>query len=548
MVARQRRRLFACRARARGAGGSLVSGPAQAGRARTTARAASGATAKWRAARCHREHARLAWPLCSVAISLVSATALAALHRQIDLGTYLLGGAHVFRPDLYRVTYEPTALGFTYPRSPLWFAPLAHLPVRLVQVLFTWASSGALSVVLATSLRVTCPSLRRRTVGWWSLLLLAPIGMLDPPRETILLGQINILLVAAVIADMTLVRPGRRGVLVGLAAAIKIIPLILIPYLLLTRRVGAWRRAAGAFVVAAGLAFATSPHASWAYWSRYLWDPGRMGGLAWIGNQGAVGVIERLVHHPLSSLAMFALVVVISGIGLLIAVKAYRQSWAVLGFLAVEATGAVATPVSWSHHFVWVVLLIAWLALAHDRPAHGEWWAAGVVVVFWAAPFWWVPHGTDVTYAGHGWSIPLSDSFFVVLPGILLATALRLFRRRARRSPPLDTMAPPRFRDGLVADPELAGELRDASSLRTNPARACGTPRGRFPAYRLIPRVLVAALPPSRPRRTGGASSRRPFARRSDLFIRSAGAKRRRAAGRRGARLRRWRQLGGRPG
>jgi alpha-1,2-mannosyltransferase len=421
------------------------------------------------------------------------------LHRQIDLGTYLLGGAHVFRPDLYRVTYEPTGLGFTYPPfAALWFAPLAHLPVRLVQVLFTWASLGALLVVLATSLRVTCPSLGRRTVAWWSLLLLAPIGMLDPPRETILLGQINILLVAAVIADMTLVRPGRRGVLVGLAAAIKIIPIVLIPYLLLTRQVGAWRRAAGAFVGAAGLAFATSRHASWAYWSHYLWEPGRTGGLAWIGNQGAVGVIERLVHHPLSSLAMFALVVVISGIGLLIAVKAYRQSWPLLGFLVVEATGAVATPASWSHHFVWVVLMIAWLALAPDRPAHGEWWAIGVAVVFWAAPFWWVPHGSDVTYAGHGWSIPLSDSFFVVLTGILLATSSRLFRRRARRSPPPDTMAPPRFRDGLVPDPELAGELRDASSLTNQSSTRLRNSSGSLPGI------------PADPSRSGGSTSAIP--------------------------------------
>jgi hypothetical protein len=185
-----------------------------------------------------------AWPLLSAAIGLVFATALAAVHRQIDLGTYLLGGAHAFQPDLYRVAYQPTGLGFTYPPfAALWFVPLAHLPVRLDQILLTWASLGALFVVLATSLRVTCPHLQRRTVVWWSLILLAPIGLLDPPRETILLGQVNILLTAAVIADMTLIRPGRRGVLVGLAAAIKITPIILIPYLIFTRQAGAWRRA-----------------------------------------------------------------------------------------------------------------------------------------------------------------------------------------------------------------------------------------------------------------------------------------------------------------
>jgi alpha-1,2-mannosyltransferase len=383
-----------------------------------------------------------AWPLLSAAIGLVFATALATIRRQIDLGTYLLGGAHAFQPDLYRVAYQHTGLGFTYPPfAAFWFVPLAHLPVRLDQILFTWVSLGALFVVLATSLRVTGPNLQGRTVAWWSLLLLTPIGLLDPPRETILLGQVNILLAAAVIADMTLIRPGRRGVLVGLAAAIKITPIILIPYLILTRQTGAWRRAAGAFVAATGIAFIASPHASWTYWSHDLWDPGRAGNLAWVGNQGAVGAVERLLHHSLNGATAFGLVAVISGIGLLIAVKAYRRSWPVLGFLVVEATESMASPVSWSHHFIWIVLLIAWLVFAPDRPAHGEWWATVVAVVFWAAPLWWVPHGSDVEYAGHGWSILLSDSFFVVLAAILLATSARLVRRRARRPQTVDTLA-----------------------------------------------------------------------------------------------------------
>ena len=59
----------------------------------------------------------------------------------------------------------------------------------------------------------------------------------------------------------------------------------------------------------------------------------------------------------------------------------------------VEATESLASPVSWSHHFIWMVLLVAWLALAEDRPRAGEWWALGVAVLFWAAPYWWVPHG-----------------------------------------------------------------------------------------------------------------------------------------------------------
>ena len=83
-----------------------------------------------------------------------------------------------------------------------------------------------------------------------------------------------------------------------------------------------------------------------------------------------------------------------------------------------EATESLASPVSWSHHFIWVILLVAWLALAEDRPRYGEWYALAVAVLFWAAPTWWVPHGPGVTFAGRGWLIPLSDAYgllFIVL-------------------------------------------------------------------------------------------------------------------------------------
>jgi alpha-1,2-mannosyltransferase len=129
---------------------------------------------------------------------------------------------------------------------------------------------------------------------------------------------------------------------------------------------------------------------------------------------------------------MFLLIVPVVVVGLGIAVRAYRVSSPLLGFLVIEATESIASPVSWAHHFIWVVLLIAWLALAPDRPVHGEWWALAVAAVFWAAPIWWVPHGPGVRYAGHGWTILLADSFFVVLVAVVVAALVRLVRRERR--------------------------------------------------------------------------------------------------------------------
>jgi alpha-1,2-mannosyltransferase len=374
------------------------------------------------------------WPVVSATIGALGVTILATVHRQIDLGTYLLGGAHALRPDLYRVLYQPTHLGFTYPPfAALLFAPLSHLPILFDQLVFSWLSLVALFGVIAVSIHVTCRTLGRRAILWWSLLLVTPVGLLDPVRETLLLGQVNIILALAVIADMTMVRPGRRGYLVGLAAAIKLTPLILVPYLLFSRQRGAWQRALASFVAAGALTALVAPSTSRTYWLHAVWRPNSAGWLPWVGNQGALGVTERLLHHGISATSTFVLVAGVTGVGLWIAVKAYQASSPLLGFLVIEATESIASPVSWSHHFVWVVLLIAWLALAPDRPLHGAWWAVLVAALFWAAPIWWVPHGSSVRYAGHGGAMVLADSFFIVMCAVLIAVAVRLIHRRGRR-------------------------------------------------------------------------------------------------------------------
>ncbi len=380
------------------------------------------------------------WPVASALVALTGVTVLAFVHRLIDLGTYLMGGAHARAVDLYHVVYPPTHLGFTYPPfAAVLFSPLSHLPTRLDQIVFSWLGVAALITLLVVTLHVTCPSLERRSTLWWALLLVTPIGLLDPVRETFLLGQVNVLLALAVVTDMTMVPTSRRGYLVGLAAAIKLTPLLLVPYLLITRQRGSWLRAVATFVVAEVASALLAPSTSRAYWTHNVWKPNGAGWLPWVGNQGVVGVADRLLGRTISSPLTFTLVALISLIGLVVAAETYRHISPLAGFLVVEATESMASPVSWSHHFIWVVLLIAWLGLAPDRPTLGEWWALVVAVVFWAAPFWWVPHGSNIPFAGRGWLTPLSDSFFLVFAVFVLSTGIWVLRRilHARRAPSL---------------------------------------------------------------------------------------------------------------
>ncbi len=375
-----------------------------------------------------------AWPAVSGALAVLGATVLALAHRQLDLGTYLLGGAHAQSNDLFTVTYPADHLGFTYPPfSALLFAPFAHLPVRACEVVFSLVNLAALMGLLAVSLRAVCRLLDRRTVLWWALVLLLPVALFDPVRQTFLLGQVNIILALMVVADLTMDLPLPRGVLVGLAAAIKVTPLILIPYLFMTRQGRAGVRAGVSFCAAALFAAAVNASTSWSYWTHYIRDPQRAGMLSWVGNQGILGALERMLGHTVTTSTTFVVVLSVGGIGLLVAAGAYRRSSAVLGLLVVEATESLASPVSWSHHFIWMVLLVAWLALAEDRPRCGEWYALGVALLLWAAPYWWVPHGPDVAFAGRGWLIPVSDCFVLLFVIVIAGAGVRVARSMAER-------------------------------------------------------------------------------------------------------------------
>jgi alpha-1,2-mannosyltransferase len=374
------------------------------------------------------------WPILSAGVAFMGVTILAIVHAQVDLSTYLLGGAHARAGDLFTVTYPVDHLGFTYPPfSALLFAPVAHLPVRVCEVAFSWLNLGAVFLLAVVCLRAVCREMERRTVLWWALVLLVPVVMLDPVRQTFLLGQVNIILALMVVADMTLDLPIPRGILVGLAAAIKITPAILIPYLFLTRQGRAGLRSLATFLGVGVVTYTVAPSNSWVYWTHYVRVPQRAGMLSWIGNQGLIGAFERMAGRVVTTPTTFLIVATVAGFGVAIAAIAYRRSSPVLGLLVVEAAESLANPVSWSHHFIWIVLLIAWLALAEDRPRYGEWWALAVAVLFWAAPPWWAPHGPGIIFAGRGWLIPLSDSYVLLFIVLIAATAVRVWRSPAER-------------------------------------------------------------------------------------------------------------------
>jgi alpha-1,2-mannosyltransferase len=245
-------------------------------------------------------------------------------------------------------------------------------------------------------------------------------------------GQVNFLIALLVLLDLTCVIRMRshalpRGVLLGIAAAVKLTPLIFIPFLLLTRQFRAGATALGTFLSCSLGAVAITPHSSLLYWSKEVFDAKRSGNLLYISDQNLHSALQRMMAAPPPPLLLDSLTLLFAVGGLAVATWAYRTSSPMLGILLCAATGLIISPVSWSHHYVWIVPLLAWLVLGADRPRGGSWWTLGAAALFWAAPIWWVPN----PQRGYGGPLVLlaGNSYFLAALAFLLLAAVLLWSR-----------------------------------------------------------------------------------------------------------------------
>jgi alpha-1,2-mannosyltransferase len=296
---------------------------------------------------------------------------------------------------------------------------------------------AALFALLWLSIRAVLTGLDRWSLALLSLLLMAPAFHIEPVQLTFSFGQVNIVLAAFVLADLTgTVRIGSRslprGVLVGIAAAVKLVPLVFVPYLFVTRQSRAAWVALGTFVACSALSAAVNPRVSWAYWTKYATDAQRVGGVFYISNQSLRAVMDRLDHRVVSTglVTLASAAVLVAGVAL--AGWAFRASSNILGVLVCATTGMLVSPISWAHHLVWAVPVLIWLVWAEDRPAFGRLWAVAGAALFWWAPIWTVPSGSNRELSEHGWQLVRGNSFFLAMAVFMVGiTTMLAVRRRA---------------------------------------------------------------------------------------------------------------------
>jgi alpha-1,2-mannosyltransferase len=289
-----------------------------------------------------------------------------------DLGVYRQAGNVVARVRPY---YDSTLA------SPLYDWPLSDLPFTyppFAAVIFAALSLFSLQALSYLSVAVSLAALvvtswaafgglgyrGRRQLGL-GLLVAAIMLWTEPVLQTMSLGQVELVLLALIMCDMC--QPDQRrwkGVGVGIAAGIKLVPLIFIPYLLLTRRFRAAGVALGTFVATFVIGFVALPEDSWTYWLNGLFaHSGRAGIPESVQDQSLNALITRLSGSIAAGAPVWLAVAVIVGIlGLGMAAILSRGGHEVAGVLATGVTGVLISPVSWDHHWVWIVPAVAVLA------------------------------------------------------------------------------------------------------------------------------------------------------------------------------------------
>ncbi|HEY2666581.1 MAG TPA: glycosyltransferase 87 family protein [Actinomycetota bacterium] len=250
--------------------------------------------------------------------------------------------------------------GFTYPPfAGLVLLPLAAIPEaasRVAWTVLTVLAGGGIALIAARALPRRLGPLAAVVPALTALVLAS-----KPFQSNLRFGQVSVFLTLAVLADVIALDGHRgQGVLTGLAAAIKLTPLLFIPYLWLIGRRRAAAVAGGTVAVASAAGFAILPHDSAAFWGTYLWHESHGLPLAEGGNQSIYGVLLRAgAHGAVLGLLWAGLIAAVGVLGLWRARRAWLGGQHLFSLAVVGCVSILVSPISWTHHQLWILLAAA---------------------------------------------------------------------------------------------------------------------------------------------------------------------------------------------
>jgi alpha-1,2-mannosyltransferase len=395
----------------------------------------------------------------------------------IDLKVYRDGGISFMKDlPLYTTRFpRPLAgpnLPFTYPPfAAVLFSVLGFVGYYLAAVLMVAIGFSALTWTLYLVLRNRAGArfLPEPTPCVLVRLTLAAL-VLEPISSTFLHGQINLLLMGLVATDALGPKTRLpRGVLAGIAAAIKLTPAVFLLYFVARRQ---WKTAsnmAAAFVGATSLSFLLAPRDSKAYWTETVFDPTRIGDLGYAANQSLRGGLHRLGGLPGLAMSMkteehvwLALSMAVIGLAYLGARRAVGRQDPVAALAVVAACQLLISPVSWSHHWVWIapMLLPFAIQVVRGRERLKIAGLALLTVVFLMGPLLLFPvdHGLEMHWGW--WENLIGDSYLLITLGFVVWSALP---RRTKAEPAAAELPAARAE---TADSAAADSARTLAEVR----------------------------------------------------------------------------------
>ncbi len=285
----------------------------------------------------------------------------------------VLHGRHLYQLRLYG------GLGFTYPPiAALLFIPNLWLPEPLdVAVIATLNIAMLLAIVALTPRLAPDPRRRARRAAPWRWATVAVVTALalwlEPVSMAVGYGQIDLLVTLLVVWDLARPRDARgRGVGVGIAAGLKLTPLIFIPYLLLARDRRAAITATLAFGATIVVGFLVLPADSVRFWGTTFLRSSRAGDVAAPINQSLFGLIARALHTVHVGPVATAAVAVAGLSAVIAAARATRRGDEGVGFAVCAFASLLVSPISWTHH--WVIAVPAAGVLGAWAWRRRQWW------------------------------------------------------------------------------------------------------------------------------------------------------------------------------
>ncbi|NTY63566.1 glycosyltransferase 87 family protein [Mycolicibacterium sphagni] len=411
-----------------------------------------------------------AWRVAQVAIVALLLNAgwllFGKIPYRIDIEVYRMGGQAwldgrpLYAGDAMFHTLSGLDLPFTYPPlAAIVFSPFAwmSLPVASVTItvitlilvlLSTWIVLTRLAVWPASTITREPAWLRR---AWLTAGLVALAVMyLEPIDANFDFGQINVVLMTLVIADCLPRRtPWPRGMLLGIAIALKLTPAVFLLYFVLRRDGRAALTAVASFVAASLLGCALAWRDSAEYWTTTVLHTDRIGSAALNTNQNIAGALARLgldkgTHFILWTLACFAVL----GLTIWAVRRVLVAQEPVLALMCVALFGLVVSPVSWSHHWVWALpTVITGVVIAYRRRnvALGLVTALGVAVMMWV-PLELLPKHHEETASWWRQLVGMSYVWWalamIVVAGLTVVTAGASPRRSPGTAPVADLVHP----------------------------------------------------------------------------------------------------------